>query len=144
MTRDNRTLTLVGAAVLFIGVFLPIVSLPFVGSMNYVKNGRGDGVIVLILAVIAAGLALAGRTRDVIWPGIASLALLAFTFINFQLRIGRMKSEMTEQMKDNPFGGLVEAMAGSVQLQWGWAVLVLGAALTIVAGLRARRAGAPE
>lgn len=144
MTKDNRTLALIGAAILFVGVFLPIVSMPFVGNMNYFQNGRGDGVIVLILAVIAAGLAWAGRVRDTIWPGAASLALLAFTFVNFQLRIGRMKSEMADQMRDNPFGGLVEAVAGSVQLQWGWAVLVLGAGLTTLAGWRARKVARPE
>jgi hypothetical protein len=32
-------------------------------------------------------------------------------------------------------------MANSIQLQWGWAVLVLGAGLLIYAGWAARRGG---
>ena len=35
-----------------IGVFLPLLSMPIVGSINYFQNGRGDGVIVLVLAAI--------------------------------------------------------------------------------------------
>ena len=39
-------LGLAGAAVLFIGVFVPLVSVPIVGSVNYIQNGRGDGWII--------------------------------------------------------------------------------------------------
>jgi hypothetical protein len=42
-----------GSALLFLGVFLPIVKLPIVGDLNYFANGRGDGVLVLVLAVIS-------------------------------------------------------------------------------------------
>src|SRR5687767_4806356 len=37
-------LGLAGAVLLFIGVFCPIISLPIAGNINYVLNGRGDGV----------------------------------------------------------------------------------------------------
>ena len=55
----NRQLVgFLGSALLFLGVFLPIVKLPIVGDLNYFANGRGDGVVVLVLAVISFGLVL--------------------------------------------------------------------------------------
>src|ERR1043165_399933 len=55
-TSNERTKYLLGIAgslVLFVGVFTPIVSMPVVGNVNYFQNGEGDGVIVLILALIS-------------------------------------------------------------------------------------------
>ena len=46
----RQLLGILGSATLFIGVFMPIVRLPIVGEMNYFANGRGDGVLILVLA----------------------------------------------------------------------------------------------
>ena len=137
--KDGKTLALVGAALMFVGAFMPIVSAPLIGSLNYFQNGRGDGVLIVVLAIATAALALTGRTRHVLWTGIGSLALLAFTFIRFQSGMAEMRSRMDEDLADNPFRGLAEAAVGSVQLQWGWAVLVLGAGLVVYAGWQARQ-----
>jgi len=51
--KKKQTFGLIGSVMLFIGVFTPLISLPIVGSTNYFMNGRGDGTIVLILAVIS-------------------------------------------------------------------------------------------
>jgi hypothetical protein len=50
---------------------------------------------------------------------------------------------MSPELADNPFRGIAEAMAGSVQLQWGWAVLVVGSVLLLVAAF-SRDAMVPE
>lgn len=137
----NRSLALIGAALLFVGVFMPILSVPIMGSVNYFMNGKGDGVIVLLMALAAGGLALAGRVRHVVWPGAVSLVMLAFTFVRFQSGMAEMRSKMDSDLADNPFRGLAEAAMGSIQLQWGWAVLLLGAAIVTYAGIADRRAG---
>jgi hypothetical protein len=67
------------------------------------------------------------------------LGLLTFTFIRFQSGMTEMRSKMDSELADNPFRGLAEVAVSSVQLQWGWAVLVLGAALVIYSGWMARR-----
>lgn len=132
-SNRQRSLGLIGAAVLFVGVFMPILSVPIVGSVNYFQNGRGDGTIILVLALLAL-LLTATRSFRLLWiPGVLSLALLAFTFINIQAKLNDARDSMTRELADNPFRGLAEAMAGSVQLQWGWAVLVVGAVILIAA-----------
>jgi len=38
---------------------------------------------------------------------------------------------MKSQLADNPFRGLADMVMQSVQLQWGWALLIVGAAMLI-------------
>jgi hypothetical protein len=62
------------------------------------------------------------------------LGLLLFTFINLQARISlQARTEMQSDLAGNPFGGIANAAMQSVQIQWGWAVLVVGAVLIIAA-----------
>jgi len=52
--RKRQLVGLAGTILLAVGVFLPLVSMPLIGSLTYFNNGRGDGVIVLILAPYCA------------------------------------------------------------------------------------------
>src|SRR5712692_5972455 len=49
-----QVLGLAGCALLLVGVFLPFVSVPILGSTNYIGNGRWDGILILIVATMAA------------------------------------------------------------------------------------------
>ncbi len=132
---DKKLLALIGAALLIVGVFLPVVSLPIIGSMNLLMPGGnvGDGIFVVCLAAIAAGLALAGKTRHVIWPGLLSLAFIVWKY--FQI-----KSALDVHLADP---GLAGVLGASVRMNWlGWGVLGVGALLLVYAGFSAWK-GAP-
>ncbi len=43
-----------------------------------------------------------------------------------------MKSDFSERMEGNIFGGLGEAMMSSVQLQYGWVVLGIGCFILVI------------
>jgi hypothetical protein len=129
---------------LFLGVFAPIVSAPIIGNINYFQNGKGDGVIILALAVISVFLTLTKRYRLLLITGVGSLAVLAFTFINFQRRVSSARSEMREGMANNPFRGLGDAMLSTVQIQWGWAVLIIGAVLLLASAMLKEDGAQPE
>jgi hypothetical protein len=124
-------LGIIGSIVLFIGVFTPIVSVPIMGNMNYFQNGKGDGTIVLVLAVISLVLVLAKKYKGLWFTGTGSLGVMLFTFINFQSKMSQAKADMESQLAGNPFRGLADMAMQSVQLQWGWALLIVGAALVI-------------
>jgi Ca2+/Na+ antiporter len=128
---NRQLLGILGSAILFIGVFMPIVKLPVVGEMNYFHNGRGDGVIVLALAVTSFVLVLIWWYRQIWITSLGSAAVLAFTFFNFQSKMSQATRQMETELKDNPFRGLADLAVQSVQLQWGWAVLVIGIVLLI-------------
>lgn len=114
-------------------MFTPIISIPIVGSVNYFQNGKGDGVIVLALALISIVLVFAKKYAGLWITGTASLALILFPFINFQVRMSEMQDELESKLAGNPFRGIADITMQSIQLQWGWAVLVVGAVLLITA-----------
>ena len=127
----KQILGLIGSIILFVGVFTPIVSIPIMGNMNYFQNGKGDGTIVLLLAVVSLILVLAKKYRGLWFTGLGSMAVMAFTFINFQMKMSDTKTQMESELAGNPFRGLADMAMQSVQLQWGWAFLIVGAALVI-------------
>lgn len=129
--NTKQLLGLIGSIILFIGVFAPIVSIPIMGNMNYFQNGKGDGTIVLVLAVVSLVLVLVKKYNGLWFTGLGSLAVMAFTFINFQMKMSEAKAQMETELAGNPFRGLADIAMQSVQLQWGWALLVVGAALVI-------------
>ncbi len=62
LSKDPKQLLgLIGASLLFIGVFTPIISYPMVGSLNTFQHTRWEGPLILILAVISLFLSLTGR-----------------------------------------------------------------------------------
>lgn len=130
--KTKQLLGLIGAIILFVGVFAPIVSVPIMGNMNYFQNGKGDGIIVLILAVASLTLVLTKNYKGLWFTGAGSLSGMLFTFVNFQSKMSEMKSQMESQLAGNPFRGLADMAMQSVQLQWGWALLIVGAGFVIV------------
>jgi hypothetical protein len=59
--------------------------------------------------------------------------VLAFTFFNFQSNIKQATTQLQTDLKDNPFRGLADVAVQSIQLQWGWAVFVIGIVLLVAA-----------
>mgnify|MGYP001406648426 CR=1 FL=1 len=127
--NTKQILGLFGSIALLVGVFTPIVSVPIMGTMNYFQNGKGDGAVVLILAAISLVLVLMKKYKGLWLTGIGSISVMAFTFIRFQLKISEMKSQIQSDLAGNPFRGLADMAVQSIQLQWGWALLLIGAAL---------------
>jgi hypothetical protein len=124
---------LIGSVLLFLGVFAPVITAPIVGPQNYFQNGQGDGVIVAMLALASIGAVLARYFRALWLTGLASLGVLGFTFVNFQQKLSELQRGMNRDLADNPFRGLADMALQSVQIQWGWAVLVVGAILLLIA-----------
>lgn len=125
------TMGWIGTLLLFVGVFTPIVSVPFMGNVNYFRNGEGDGVLVLILAGISAILLLKEKLRGLYFTAGLSLAVMLFSFFNFQSGMSQARAEMENDLAGNPFRGLADMAMESVQLQWGWAVLLVGVGLQL-------------
>jgi hypothetical protein len=115
-----------GSAVLFLGIFAPFISVPVIGSMNYFQNGRGDGVFILILAVIAAILTATKRFWALFPTGSACFAVLTYTFLNIQAKLSEARSQVDHGLEGNPFRAIAELSVNLVQFQWGFAVLILG------------------
>ena len=129
--KTKQLLAVFGSILLFVGVFTPLVSLPIVGSLNYFQNGKGDGIFVLVLAALSLILALT-RSYERLWlTAGGSLAVLTFTFVRFEMIRQQMLSVMDRDLSGNPFAGLARLAVDSVQIQWGWALLLVGVGMVI-------------
>ena len=135
---QRQVVGFLGAAVLATGVFMPLISGPFGMTANYFANGKGDGVFILGMAVCSAALVLARNYRLLWLTGGLSLGMLAFTFYRLQSGVGQIKAEMESSLQGNPFRGLADAALQSMQMQWGWAVLVIGAVLILASAAMQR------
>lgn len=133
--KNNQILGLVGSLILLFGTFTPLISFPIMGTLNYVNNGRGDGVIIIIISVISLTLVLINKCKYLLVTSIASIFIMLATFINFQMRISTLKTKMETDLAGNPFRGLADIAINSIQLQWGWGVLIAGVILLIVASV---------
>jgi hypothetical protein len=134
---DKKTMYgYLGSALLILGVFSPIVRLPAVGSLDYFRNGEGDGVFVLAFGVLSLLACLRDRFRILWLTGLGSLCLLGLTYYRFQDVISDLRLQMGIQLGDKAFRGVASLAAQSVELQWGWVVLVLGAVLLLASAKR--------
>jgi hypothetical protein len=122
-----------GSMILALGVFAPVVHAPILGSRNYFSNGEGDGVVILILALISLALSLRRRFEWLWMTGGGSLALLILTFAAFRLRLDELRTSTSRELANNPFRAIGETAVMSVQVEWGWAVLIFGACLLLTA-----------
>lgn len=125
----NQVIGFVGAAMLLIGAFTPVVAFPVIGSVNLFNNGKGDGLVIIGIAIVSGVLALVKRFSGLWITSALALGILFFTFMNLLTQIAGMQESLNTSMKDNPFKGIADAMVQSVQFQWGWSVLLIGSLL---------------
>lgn len=142
MKLNNRMFVFAGSALLVLGLFVPIVQLPIIGSVSIFADGTNlFAYALLALAGVAAFTASKDQTQDAIWPGACAAALVIVLFVDFQISINRMKANLAESMEGNPFGGLASGMMEAIQLQWGWIVLAAAVALMLYGAVQERKAG---
>lgn len=120
---------LLGCALAAIGVFLPMLHAPIVGDVNYFLNGHGDGRYILLAAVIAGIFAY----RDITWPsaiaGVLTLALLAWYYSHVQ---GMLAAAEKSAQNAGIFSGLGEMLVQSIQIEYGFFVILVGGALMLI------------
>lgn len=125
------TVGLLGASVLTLGVFAPIVRAPVFGTMNYVQNGRGDGMIVLAMGLFTFGLTATRRFKWLWITGGVATACSVFTMIYISRNMAAL--EQSIKSDDSIFSGLTSLMVHSVELQWGLPLLCAGGIVVMAA-----------
>lgn len=123
--EKNQQLGFIGAALLLVGAFAPVINVPIVGAINLMQGS--DGYIIIGLAMLS-GIILLVNKRKWLWvTGIAALGIIIAKFITLINKIGSLDDN------GNKFS---EAMSNAISMQWGWAALVIGAILLIIAAAR--------
>jgi hypothetical protein len=135
---------LVAAAMMALGAFCPIVSLPIVGSLNYVMRGNGDGIIIVGCSAAIIGLTIFGYRRSTAIFAAGALVMMIVTLSQLAAILSKAQVEAAQSAKSNPFGGLASLMVNSVGLGWGWVLLFGGAFGVLALALLAPRQSTSE
>ena len=83
---NSKSITLAGAVVLIIGLFLPAVNVMGMGMSVLLPAGQlnAPGLILVACAVLAGILALMGQGKWAVIPGIAAVGYLVWQFLEAQ------------------------------------------------------------
>ena len=129
------------AGLMGLGAFLPLIHLPIVGTVNYFHNARGDGSVLLALAVVCAiGFFLRSYWLSLLGSGLAAI-MFGVDMWDMMTRLSETKEKMSSTLADNPFRGFAESLAESMQIDVGAYVIGLGILLAIVSSLWGDRVG---
>jgi len=134
MNRQSiKVIVLIGALLLALGTLLPVIEVPKRGAINLWDVDR-TGAVVMVLAAAAAGLALLNRPRHALWPGIGSLLTLAYAYQRVNAEIAAAELRLRGNAGEDPLGAVRDLVASSALIEYGWAVLALGAIMVTAAG----------
>jgi hypothetical protein len=121
--KNKQLVNIFGAALVTVGVFSPLVVVPFLGAVTYAAQRQGEGFLLLGAALVSVIFALAAK---VYWPSVvAGLIVVAdagFTLVNMIKLMGTMQSNA------NPF---LKAFSGGLSPSWGFALLFIGAVMLV-------------
>ena len=142
MSSNKRTFAIIGASVLILGFFLPLVSVFGLLNLSYfdlvtkVSARFSTGIVILALGGVSLALALKNNLRPLIATGVLALCVLVFDFVTYKSFIRRMSpSGGTDAGAPLPMGELEEQFLGVViQPAWGMFIIAAAAILLIVAG----------
>ena len=136
-TRPGRqTLAVTAGILLVLGVFTPIVSFPFVGDVDFFRAGYGDGYILLAMAGLSMALAVTGRWKQVLVPGLGALAVVLWTFLSVQDTVSQARSGAPATLAGNPHEGLAASVMQAIEWKWGWLLLFAGSGLLVYSAAR--------
>lgn len=119
--KRSQLILLALSVILAVSVFLPLVNIPFIGSINYFMNGKGDGKYVLILAVIAGVISFTPYVKWVCVPGVIALAIAGIFLINFNGKMGSLSSDLDGGI----FGDFANTLNGAISIGYGFIVMGL-------------------
>jgi hypothetical protein len=136
---NSKSITLAGAVVLIIGLFLPALNMAGLGLSLLMPGGQiaTIGLIPLACAVLAVVLALIGQGKWAIIPGLAALAFLVWKFLEAQSQLSGA-SEVPPEAAE-----MVAAFAPSLNYL-GWGVMGLGSVLILVGGAMGWKSSPPS
>jgi hypothetical protein len=114
-----------GTVLLIAGCFAPIAALPGGGAATLLGSGSIAARLILVAALSSAALLFLGRRRALLITGTFAGLLVFVEFLEHQ-------DELAVVAGPGPYA---DAVLSSFANEWGWALLAVGIALLLLAGL---------
>lgn len=115
---------IIGAVIMAVGGFCPLIHLPIIGNWNYFDIDPTLGTLFYVLVVLALAGSFMGKSGLVRFSGWAALVLVLVTLSGVYFKSHDYFSFVH-------FKKLVNLAAGVVKYKWGWFVILLGALVLI-------------
>jgi hypothetical protein len=115
---------IVGAVIMAVGGFCPLIHLPIIGNWNYFDIDPTLGTLFYVLVVLALAGSFMGKSGLIRFSGWAALILVLVTLAGVYFKSHDYFSFVH-------FKKLVNLAAGVVKYRWGWFVILLGALVLI-------------
>jgi predicted nucleic acid-binding Zn ribbon protein len=131
----STALGFLGLAITGVGVFMPIIDAPILGSINYFQNGKGDGTLLLGLVLVGVLLLALRQLYAFLATTIISLLVLLYSLGNFLIRKQEVAASIAKSLEGNPFAGLGKAAIDAIQIQWGAGVMSVGVIMSMAAAI---------
>ena len=128
-------LMLSGAGITAFGLFMPALKAPMLGSITYLHDGRGDGILVLICTAMATFFLLNKKLLSARHLSCASMVVQFATISAFYQKKSAIQNDLDSSLSGNPFRGLADAALSGLSLEWAWFFLIGGTIITIGASL---------
>jgi len=127
----RRLLAVVGSLLLVVAPFAPFISAPIFGRITLFQQGKGDGVILLIVALVGLGLSLFGRYGFLWVSGGLGLFEIGNLFYFFYYHLPDAIETYKRQATGSIFASIGEITLSNVDPDWGAIVLLLGTLTTV-------------
>ena len=83
-------------------------------------------------------LAALRRFPLVVVFGLIAVGYAVYFYFEFTDRLSVARADLAVDLADNPFRGVATSLADAIQIEWGYAVLLAGGVLLIIAPLLRR------
>ncbi|MBL7893115.1 MAG: hypothetical protein JNL63_10825 [Bacteroidia bacterium] len=129
---------IVGADLLVIGLFLPVVNVPLMGDCNFFEVGNFNGLLDYSLKGIAYGiiglgaasmlLSVLNYCRGLLITGLIAIGAFALTLKQFN----DLSANLHDDVATNFLMNITNTTVDESNLRWGWIILFAGAVVLIV------------
>lgn len=137
--KKGMLLAIIGAVMVVVGIFLPIVKFPGGTQALYFNGGDIYGSLTLIIAILAGVMALLKLRSMVLISGLAALGIIVtrmITIIRDLPNEDSLRTQLKNLIDSNVPGSAGEGIANAIggpQLHWlGWIVLLVGGVLILI------------
>lgn len=133
LTISKLVLAILGGVFLLIGPFSPILAIPVVGNINYIQLSQLASVAIIVLSITGVASAVIRWHEVVLFASIVVIGAIVIPFVYIWQGLSELRKLASEQ--GGLFAGLATAMVDSVQMSWGWIILILGSVIFLAVSI---------
>jgi hypothetical protein len=121
--EKNRITGLLGAIILFLGVFAPCLDAGIMQGLSYYQISNSFALVLLALSIVSFVLVLTEHMKGLWFTGIGAAVVLTYDLLPFFIGTATIQ---LQGLDDNVFTRAMTSALMPVQMRWGCAMLAVG------------------